>query len=194
MFSRKLLTLVGALGFVLSLGACQSKKSGGDKQAESESPKQEQQKQDEGGDKKGDEGSAQKGDKGESPEKTTVTLKPEGNKMQFQEDGFTVKAGQKVKLVFNNTATSKAMKHNVLMLNTNDDKVAAEVAKKGTKAKDNGYVPEHDAIMANTSLSEPGEKVEVTFTAPEEPGKYKYICTYPAHYQAGMVGVMTVEK
>jgi azurin len=195
MFDRnKFWTLVGAIGLVLSIGACQSKKSDGGSKAESEEPKQEKQKQQKDkGKEKQDEGSAKKGD---SASKKTVTIEPVGNKMKYAKTEFTVKPGQKVHLVFNNTATSKAMKHNVCVLNTNDEKTVSDFAQKSLKAgKDKGYVDEsHDALIAHTPLSNPGEKVEVTFTAPEKPGKYKYVCTYPAHYNAGMVGVMKVQK
>ncbi len=47
------------------------------------------------------------------------------------------------------------------------------------------------AILAHTPMSTPGETVQVTFTAPSEPGTYRYICTYPGHYVM-MQGTMTV--
>jgi len=44
-----------------------------------------------------------------------------------------------------------------------------------------GYVPEHDAILAASSLLKADESEEFRFTAPEEPGVYPYVCTYPGH-------------
>jgi azurin len=40
-------------------------------------------------------------------------------------------------------------------------------------------------------MSQPGEKVEVVFTAPEETGEYGYVCTFPGHW-ATMTGTMRV--
>jgi azurin len=58
-------------------------------------------------------------------------------------------------------------------------------------AASNAYVPEDDAVLAATDLAKPGETVTLTFTAPNEPGEYAYICTFPGHY-AMMQGVMRV--
>ncbi len=37
-----------------------------------------------------------------------------------------------------------------------------------------------------------GETETFTFTAPESPGEYPIVCTEPGHYEAGMVGRLTV--
>ncbi len=44
-----------------------------------------------------------------------------------------------------------------------------------------GYVPEHDAILAASSLLKADQSEEFVFTAPDEPGVYPYVCTYPGH-------------
>ena len=38
----------------------------------------------------------------------------------------------------------------------------------------------------------PGERVQVTFTVPETPGDYPFLCTFAGHYQAGMKGTLIV--
>jgi azurin len=48
-------------------------------------------------------------------------------------------------------------------------------------------------VLASTKMAGGGETVEVTFTAPKEPGEYLYICTFPGHYLAGMKGVLVVK-
>ena len=62
-------------------------------------------------------------------------------------------------------------------------------------ARDKEYIPDNGAkwILAHTSLAGGGETVEVTFTAPKEPGEYMYICTFPGHYAAGMKGTLIVK-
>jgi uncharacterized cupredoxin-like copper-binding protein len=37
-----------------------------------------------------------------------------------------------------------------------------------------------------------GEELSVTFETPG-PGTYAFLCTFPGHYQAGMVGELVVE-
>ena len=98
--------------------------------------------------------------------------------------------GQQVKLVFENTAKSPAMQHNVVFVA--DEGSINRVGQAAMSAADTEYIPEDDAIIAYTPLAQPGETVEVTFTAPEEPGDYPYICTFPGHYMM-MQGVMTVK-
>ncbi len=38
-----------------------------------------------------------------------------------------------------------------------------------------------------------GEVDSVTFTVPEKKGEYQYVCTFRAHFQAGMKGKLIVE-
>ena len=49
-------------------------------------------------------------------------------------------------------------------------------------------------VIAKTSLAGPGERVQVTFTVPETPGEYPFICTFAGHYQAGMKGKLIVRS
>lgn len=101
--------------------------------------------------------------------------------MRYEQTEFTVQPGQEVHLVFTNTATSPAMHHNVVILT--DSSAADRIATAGIQAGEaNDYVPNDEAILAHTALAAPGETVEVTFTAPTEPGDYKYICTFPGHH------------
>ncbi|RMI03655.1 MAG: hypothetical protein D6681_09550, partial [Calditrichaeota bacterium] len=106
-----------------------------------------------------------------------VVLKPVGNELRYDKTEFTVKAGQKVKLVFDNVATIPALKHNVVIL-----KPDADVQAIGTAAISAGeakqYIPENDGILFHTPLAAGGQKVEVEFVAPP-PGDYPYICTFP---------------
>lgn len=122
-----------------------------------------------------------------------LTLQPEGNQMRYATTELTVEAGETVRLVFENIAESPSMVHNVLILNTNDEEVVERVGTAGQSAGQSAeYVPDDDAIIAHTPLAQPGETVEVTFTAPEEPGEYTYVCTYPGHW-AMMQGTLVVE-
>jgi azurin len=114
--------------------------------------------------------------------------------MKFRETEFTVAPGQTIKLVFENTATSPSMSHNVIVLNSTKDAIFRRVGEAGMSAgSSNDYVPEDDAIIAHTAIAAPGETVSVTFTVPKEPGDYGYVCTFPGHW-ATMQGTMHVKK
>jgi azurin len=124
----------------------------------------------------------------------TVTLHPKGNQMKYRETEFTVAPGETIKLVFENTATSPSMQHNVVVLNSNEDEAFRRIGEAGMQAGSaNDYVPEDDAVLAYTPMSKPGETVSVTFTVPEQTGDYGYLCTFPGHW-ATMQGTMHVKK
>jgi len=87
-----------------------------------------------------------------------------------------------------NTATSPAMQHNVVITKpgTNTDEVGMAGVAAGEASS---YVPAGDpAIMFYTAIAKPGQKTEVIFTVPP-PGDYPYVCTFPGHF-ALMKGVM----
>lgn len=121
----------------------------------------------------------------------TITLTPEGNQMKFTETEFTVQPGQTVTIVFENTASSPAMQHNVVVLNSADEETTKRVGQAALNAPN--YVPDDPAVIAATDVAKPGETTEVTFTVPETPGEYTYVCTYPGHYVT-MQGTMIVEQ
>jgi len=124
----------------------------------------------------------------------TVTLHPKGNQMKYKETEFTVPPGEEIELIFENTASSPAMQHNVVILNEPpSNQIFQEIGQAGTSAgAEKEYVSDHDAILAHTPMSKPGETVSVTFTTPEETGDYGYVCTYPGHWST-MRGTMHVK-
>lgn len=122
---------------------------------------------------------------------TEVTIQPVGNQMEYEQTEFTVPAGEEITITFENTATSPAMEHNVVVLTSDDDAVVNRVGQAAMNAADSEYVPDDESILAATDMAAPGETVSVTFTAPSEPGTYRYICTFPGHYTI-MQGTMTV--
>ena len=85
-----------------------------------------------------------------------------------------------------------AMAHNFVLLKAGVD--GATVASASSTARDTDYVSAKSKaqIVAASGLAGAGETVTVEFTAPAA-GKYQFICTFPAHFQAGMVGQLIVE-
>lgn len=125
-------------------------------------------------------------------EPLAVTITPVGDEMKFAETEFTARPGQQVTLTFNNTATSAAMQHNVVVVTS--EAAVNEVGQAALGAADTEYIPadKKALILAHTPLAAPGKSVTVTFIAPNEPGSYPYICTFPGHYMM-MKGVMKVQ-
>lgn len=124
----------------------------------------------------------------------TVTIEPAGNEMRFERTEFTAAPGETIRIVFENTATSPSMQHNVVVLNTDDDEAVQRVGEGGLDAGSTAdYVPDDPAVLAYTEIAPPGETVEVVFTVPSEPGDYRYICTFPGHW-ATMQGTMRVTE
>lgn len=114
----------------------------------------------------------------------TVTIEPVDNQMQYATTEIQAPAGSELTIVFNNTATSPAMNHNVVVLK-NEEGVKETVGQAAMMAKENDFIPpEHEnLIIAHTPMSAPGETVEVTFTVPPA-GEYPFICTYPGHWNS----------
>jgi azurin len=102
--------------------------------------------------------------------------------------------GQLVHVVFHNRGTlpKEVMGHNWVLL-AQDENPDAYLAAAMT-AKDDGYQPHalKAKVVASLPLLGPNETAELTFAAPETPGRYTYLCTFPAHCAAGMRGVLVV--
>ena len=114
--------------------------------------------------------------------------------MRFAPAVLRVKAGDKVKVTLKAVSAmpKMAMAHNFVLLKAGVD--AAAVATAGATARETNYVsPKSKAqIIAASAMAGGGESVTVEFTAPAA-GKYQFICTFPAHFQGGMVGQLIVE-
>ncbi len=54
------------------------------------------------------------------------------------------------------------------------------------------FVPESEDVIAHTLLLEPQKSDTIYFTAPDQPGEYEYLCTFPGHATL-MRGVLRVE-
>lgn len=115
--------------------------------------------------------------------------------MKFSLTQFEVKAGQPVKVLLTNMGSmpKAAMGHNLVILQKGTDTRAFVDAAVGAAATN--YIPGSlkGQVIAHTRLLGPKESDELTFTAPSEPGEYPFICSFPAHFVAGMKGTMVVK-
>lgn len=115
--------------------------------------------------------------------------------MKFSVTSIEAKPGEELKVVLTNVGTApiEAMGHNWTLLKAGTDVAAFDAA--AAQAKDNGYIPPslENEIIVHTKLLGPRKSDEVTFKAPDQPGEYPFLCTFPAHYQVGMKGTLTVK-
>lgn len=130
----------------------------------------------------------------EAPE-VVSSLTIEGNdRMRFSPDGFAVKAGDTIELTLKNIGTmpKESMGHNLAIIEPGVSPIAFATA--AVRHPDKAYVaPEYaDRVVAATAVLGPGESETISFTAPEKPGDYPFVCSFPGHTQAGMKGIMTV--
>jgi azurin len=125
----------------------------------------------------------------------TITMDGTDN-MKFSVTEITAEPGQKIQVELTTISDfpKNAMAHNFVLLTAGAD--ATAVANESARASDNEYIAPNmtDKIIAYSDMAGGGETVTVTFTAPEEPGEYEYICTFPGHYAGGMKGILTVQN
>ena len=59
--------------------------------------------------------------------------------------------------------------------------MALKQMEKPDEALKRNWLPDDPRIWAHSKMLNPHEKQELTFTAPEKPGTYPYVCTFPGH-------------
>jgi len=115
--------------------------------------------------------------------------------MKYDVTALQAKPGEDLKVVMTNAGNTpiEAMGHNWVLLKAGSDAAAFSSAAVASKAT--GYIPAalQDEIIAKIDLLGPHKSGEVDFKAPTTPGDYPYLCTFPAHYQVGMHGILTVK-
>ena len=112
-------------------------------------------------------------------------------RMIYDKEQIVVQAGKPVEFRLSN---SDHMPHNFAIVRPGALQEIGELAEataRDADAKDRHYVPVSDKILLSSKLLEPGQKQALSFTAPETPGIYPYVCTYPGHWRR-MFGALYV--
>ncbi|MEZ4702343.1 MAG: ThuA domain-containing protein [Rhodothermales bacterium] len=120
-----------------------------------------------------------------------VALSVVVGQLKYDQTTFTVKPGQRVRIVFTNPDD---MQHNLLILDQGATEAVGALADAMVTAPDaasRNYVPDSPAVLASTPLVDPRGSFTLEFTAPAAPGNYPYLCTFPGHWRI-MQGVMVV--
>ncbi len=114
------------------------------------------------------------------------------NQMQFAPRELRVKAGQPVRILFENP---DSMPHNLVLvaLGAEEDVgVLADQMASDPASLAKNFIPASAKVLHATPLIDPGARAELVFTAPNQPGRYPYICTFPGHWRI-MRGVLIVD-
>lgn len=123
----------------------------------------------------------------------SIVIKAAMGQMKFDIKEFTAKAGEVIKIIFENP---DHMQHNLLVLKPGSlQKVGALADEMASQpnAAELAYIPNSPDVLYATPLLNPEEKFELTFKVPEVPGNYPYVCTFPGHWRI-MFGNMKVVK
>ena len=109
--------------------------------------------------------------------------------LKYDVTNFEVKAGSKVRLIFNN---NDDMTHNVVItLPGAADEVGSLALKMGLKGSEMNYVPVTNKVLFHTGLLQPETSESIYFVAPSTPGEYMFVCTFPGHASV-MRGIIKV--
>lgn len=127
----------------------------------------------------------------DTPTLTRVRVGTLIERMRFDLKDFQVKAGKKIELIFHNP---DFLPHNLVITQPKSaDEVSMAAIQLGAEGFAKGYVPDHKKILvASRLLDHKGEQI-LEFNAPETPGDYEFVCTFPGHHLL-MRGIMKVVK
>jgi putative heme-binding domain-containing protein len=111
--------------------------------------------------------------------------------LQFSEKKLQAKPGEVIKLKFVNP---DVVPHNWALVQPGTLEQVGDLANKligSPEAYLKQYVPDSDAVICYTDIIEPGSEFAIYFKAPEKPGRYPYLCTFPGHWMV-MNGILEV--
>lgn len=112
--------------------------------------------------------------------------------MKYNLNSISLAVGEEVRLSLINIGSmpKQAMAHNIVVLKPGTDTAGFATAAAAVPPE---YIPEAlvGQVIAHTKMLGPKQtdSIVVKFT---EPGEYPFLCSFPAHYQVGMKGVITV--
>lgn len=116
------------------------------------------------------------------------------DQLRYSVEKINVKAGSTVEITLKTVSKlpKNQMAHNWVLLKT--DTNVEEFVNQSLEHKQSEYIdPElTHQIIAYTRMLGGGEQETITFKAPQTPGDYIYVCTFPGHYTSGMKGRLVV--
>lgn len=116
-----------------------------------------------------------------------------GENLSYQTSNMEVVAGQKIKLTLKN---ADSVPHNWVLLQPDSLARVGQLANQllaDPMAGVRQYVPETSDVFCYTDVVQAGQSFTIYFQAPETPGRYPFLCTFPGHWMV-MNGVLTVKS
>ncbi|HEX8309915.1 MAG TPA: PA14 domain-containing protein [Chthoniobacteraceae bacterium] len=109
-----------------------------------------------------------------------ITIKALPAQMRYDLNELMMEPGEEVKIVFENPDD---MPHNLVFFHPGTDvvEVSNKQMEKPEEALKRDWLPEDPRLWVHSKLLRPKEKDELLLRAPEKPGVYPYVCTFPGH-------------
>ncbi|MEM1297075.1 MAG: PVC-type heme-binding CxxCH protein, partial [Verrucomicrobiota bacterium] len=115
----------------------------------------------------------------DTPELITYRVNTLVEQLRYDVKEMTAKAGQKVRILFNNP---DALPHNLVVVNPGTSMEVANAAiAMGAEGFAAQFIPESSDILAYTPMIDGQTSTVLDFEAPENPGDYEFVCTFPGH-------------
>ena len=111
--------------------------------------------------------------------------------MLFDRATLAARAGERIALQVINNDPSGLMHNFVLTTRNGIETVVVAALQLGARGIELNYVPDIPEVLASTPQIAPGRRYTLYFQAPQQPGTYPYVCTYPGHGQL-MRGILEV--
>ena len=115
-----------------------------------------------------------------------------GTNLSYATRSFQVAAGEPLALTLSNP---DVVPHNWALAKPGTMERVGELADRSIsdpEAALRHYIPSTSDVLAHTDVVLPQEMFTIYFHAPQQPGRYPYLCTFPGHWKV-MNGVMIVK-
>jgi putative heme-binding domain-containing protein len=115
-----------------------------------------------------------------------------GKNLSYTVRSFKVRVGEPIKLTFINP---DVVPHNWALIKPGTLARVGDLANKiiaEPDAASRHYIPRTDDVLVYTDIVNPEDRFAISFRAPDKPGRYPYLCTFPGHWMV-MNGEMIVE-
>lgn len=109
-----------------------------------------------------------------------IRIKTMTAQMKYDQTEFTVRPGEPVKIIFEN---GDDLPHNIVFCQPGTDTatMALKQMEDPETALKRNWLPDDTRIWLHSKMLNPHEEETIHFIAPEKPGDYPFVCTFPGH-------------
>lgn len=116
------------------------------------------------------------------------------HRMSYDQERIVVQAGKTVEFIFTNP---DLMPHNFVITQPGSLQEIGMLAEANAQKTDfaaNDFIPKSNKILVSSRLLQPRDTQTFSFKAPDTPGVYPYVCTYPGHWRRMYGALYVVEN